>query len=73
MSEKVARIIMRRDEISYGDAMRKVEETKAEIAQILANTDEDADSPDVYEMVQEVIEDYLGLEPDYMLELLPIM
>jgi len=50
---KVIEILMKRDGTNYEDARDLVKETRDEI---ICNPDE----------AEEIIEDYLGLEPDYI-------
>lgn len=56
---KVVEILMERDDMSQEHAERLVKETRDEI--MMLDNPLDAD---------EVIEDYLGLEPDYLFDVL---
>ena len=56
---RVIDILMKRDDIEYEDARSLVKETKDEIISNPIN-------------VNEIIKDYLGLEPDYLEDILLI-
>lgn len=56
---RVIDILMKRDDIEYEDARNLVKETKDEI---ISNPID----------VNEIIKDYLGLEPDYLKDILLI-
>ena len=57
---KVIEILMKRDDMSYEDARSLVKETRDEIM----SCEDFGDSPD------EIIMYYLGLEPDYLEDIL---
>ena len=60
--KRVVAIIMERDGISAREALRQVIETRDAIQDAL-----DAGEPDE---VESIMADYLGLEPDYIMELI---
>lgn len=61
--EDVIDILMKRDKISKADAQTRIDECKQRL------NDEALASGD-YELATEIIEDELGLEPDYMMDLI---
>lgn len=62
--EEIANIIMRRDHISYNEALHAVELCKEELLEAI-------DEGQPYEEVIEILAWWLGLEPDYLEVLLP--
>ena len=58
---KVVRILMNRDGIDYEQARNMVRETKDEI-----------ECAETMQEVDDIIRDYLGLEPDYLEDILSI-
>lgn len=61
-SKKIEKILVKRDGISRNEAQNLIEECKEEIELAIAtgNTDK----------VEDILRDYLGLEPDYLDELI---
>lgn len=57
---KVAKILMKRDGDSFGDAMQRVEEASLAIRK---------SGYDIIE-ADNILRDFLGLEPDYMFDIL---
>lgn len=62
--ERVIRLIMKRDDLSYEDAKTEVSNTVDEIYEALESGDS--------ELVEEILMNNLGLEPDYIPQLLGI-
>lgn len=62
--EEIIRILMRRDHLSREEALDLYDECQEAILETLA---ENRRSIDDLEMI---LEDYLGLEPDYLMEFL---
>lgn len=62
--ERVVRLIMKRDGLSYEDAKTEVSNTIDEMYEALESGDS--------EQVEEILMDNLGLEPDYISQLLGI-
>jgi nucleoid DNA-binding protein len=62
--ERVVRLIMKRDGLSYEDAKTEVSNTVDEMYEALESGDS--------EQVEEILMDNLGLEPDYIPQLLGI-
>jgi len=62
--ERVVRLIMKRDGLSYEDAKTEVSNTVDEMYEALESGDSD--------QVEEILMDNLGLEPDYIPQLLGI-
>lgn len=62
--ERVVKLIMRRDGLSYEDAKTEVSNTVDEMYEALESGDSD--------QVEEILMDNLGLEPDYIPQLLGI-
>lgn len=62
--ERVVKLIMKRDGLSYEDAKTEVSNTVDEMYEALENGDS--------ELVEEILMDNLGLEPDYIPQLLGI-
>ena len=62
--ERVVKLIMKRDGISYEDAKTEVSNTVDEMYEALESGDSD--------QVEEILMDNLGLEPDYIPQLLGI-
>ena len=60
---KVVEILMRRDDSSKQEATERVEQTRDDILQLGTGSFED---------VQEIIEENLGLEPDYLFDILDV-
>lgn len=63
MKENIISILMRRDDMTREEAIRVIEETRDEIACAIENRaglDE----------VEDILADYLMLEPDYLIEFL---
>lgn len=54
---RIIEILMRRDNMSYEDAKELVDETREEM---ITNPDE----------AEDILQDYLGLEPDYIMDIL---
>ena len=61
--QKIATILHRRDGISWNEAYNVVEQCKEEVEWALARGDR-------LEAVEEIVTDFLGLEPDYLNDLL---
>lgn len=59
---KIIKILMRRDEMSYEDAKELVEDVIREVEDAIAVGD--------YELAMDLFESDLGLEPDYLLDAL---
>lgn len=62
--ERVVKLIMKRDDLSYEDAKTEVSNTVDEMYEALESGDSD--------QVEEILMDNLGLEPDYIPQLLGI-
>lgn len=62
--ERVVRLIMKRDGLSYEDAKTEVSNTVDEMYEALESGDSD--------QVEEILMNNLGLEPDYIPQLLGI-
>lgn len=62
--ERVVKLIMKRDGLSYEDAKAEVSNTVDEMYEALESGDSD--------QVEEILMDNLGLEPDYIPQLLGI-
>ena len=62
--ERVVKLIMRRDGLSYEDAKTEVSNTVDEMYEALESGDS--------ELVEEILMNNLGLEPDYIPQLLGI-
>lgn len=62
--ERVVKLIMKRDGLSYEDAKTEVSNTVDEMYEALESGDSD--------QVEEILMDNLGLEPDYIPQLLGI-
>lgn len=62
--ERVVRLIMKRDDLSYEDAKTEVSNTVDEMYEALESGDSD--------QAEEILMDNLGLEPDYIPQLLGI-
>ncbi len=62
--ERVVKLIMKRDGLSYEDAKTEVSNTVDEMYEALEGGDSD--------QVEEILMDNLGLEPDYIPQLLGI-
>lgn len=62
---EIISILMRRDHLSRKEAVRLIEETREEIENALMRGD------CTHDEVEQIIADYLGLEPDYLIYLLP--
>lgn len=62
--ERVVRLIMKRDGLSYEDAKTEVSNTVDEMYEALESGDSD--------QAEEILMDNLGLEPDYIPQLLGI-
>lgn len=62
--ERVVKLIMKRDGLSYEDAKTEVSNTVDEMYEALESGDS--------EQVEEILMDNLGLEPDYIPQLLGI-
>ena len=63
MKENIISILMRRDDMTHEEAIRVIEETRDEIACAIENgagLDE----------IEDILADYLMLEPDYLIEFL---
>ena len=63
MMYDIVKILMDRDGISRSDAQAQVDECKARLAEEAIPTGD-------YELAVDIIADELGLEPDYMMDLL---
>ena len=62
--ERVVKLIMKRDGLSYEDAKTEVSNTVDEMYEALESRDS--------ELVEEILMNNLGLEPDYIPQLLGI-
>lgn len=62
--ERVVKLIMKRDDLSYEDAKTEVSNTVDEMYEALESGDS--------EQVEEILMNNLGLEPDYIPQLLGI-
>lgn len=62
--ERVVKLIMKRDDLSYEDAKTEVSNTVDEMYEALESGDS--------ELVEEILMNNLGLEPDYIPQLLGI-
>lgn len=62
--ERVIKLIMKRDGLSYEDAKTEVSNTVDEMYEVLESGDSD--------QAEEILMDNLGLEPDYIPQLLGI-
>ena len=60
--EKIINILMKRDGISFEEARRQCEDTVAEIHMAIASGD--------YMLAEELMMSDLGLEPDYIMDIL---
>lgn len=60
--EKIINILMKRDGISFEEARRQCEDTVAEIHMAIASGD--------YLLAEELMMSDLGLEPDYLMDIL---
>lgn len=60
--EKIISILMKRDGISFEEARRQCEDTVAEIHMAIASGD--------YMLAEELMMSDLGLEPDYLMDIL---
>lgn len=60
--EKIIRILMQRDGISFEEARRQCEDTVAEIHMAVASGD--------YSLAEELMMSDLGLESDYLIDIL---
>jgi hypothetical protein len=60
---KIKRILMQRDGMSSEEADELIAEAKAELKNRLENGD-------IFELDAEICEEFFGLEPDYIFELL---
>lgn len=65
--EKVARIIAERDGLDYDEALSIVEDVVADINDIIDIIDEEDDS---LEAVETFFMEELGLEPDYLFDII---
>lgn len=63
VDEEILAILMRRDDMTYEEAIRAIEETREEIACAV----EDGASLDE---IEDILADCLMLEPDYLIEFL---
>ena len=63
--EEIIQILMRRDNLTRNEAITLIDECRADIQDVLAHAD-DYSQYAVYEVVTDIIADYLGLEPDYL-------
>ncbi len=61
-SKKIEKILVKRDGISRNEAQNLIEECKEEIELAIATGNADK--------VEDILRDYLGLEPDYLDELI---
>lgn len=61
-SKKIEKILVKRDGISRNEAQNLIEECKEEIELAIATGNIDK--------VEDILRDYLGLEPDYLDELI---
>lgn len=57
--EELAQMIAKRDMISYGEAMAAINNCKIEMESVFYRGD-------LFE-VEDILKDYLGLEPDYLM------
>jgi len=64
MTDSIKSTIMCRDGLSSDEADRLIEEAQAELEAAMANCCS-------LDTAEEIIADYFGLEPDYLMELLP--
>ena len=60
--EKIISILMKRDGISFEEAKRQCEDTVAEVRMAIASGD--------YMLAEELMMSDLGLEPDYLMDIL---
>jgi len=65
--ETIKQVLMRRDNMSSEDADALIQDAKDDIARIIENYE---DPYEGHEEAEEVIYDYFGLEPDYLMELI---
>lgn len=59
----IVKILMRRDDIDEAEAKARVQECRRRL-------EEEAVSEGDYELAQDIVAEELGLEPDYLIELL---
>ena len=64
MVKPIAQVLMERDGMAEEEANEQVRQCREELLEMIANGNE----MDAYEICQ----DWFGLEPDYLTELLPI-
>lgn len=62
MASKIAKVLMRRDKMSLEEALDLIAEAKEAVYQYLEDGRMD--------LAEDVCQEYFGLEPDYLMELL---
>lgn len=63
--ENIIKILMHRDKISHEEAVRQINAFLEEAEDLIQAGDT--------EEIEDLLMDYLGLEPDYLFDLLPIV
>ena len=63
--EEIIKTLMQRDNISRGEALNLIAQCKSDINLILSDNG-------TFDDVCQCIEDWLGLEPDYLMDFLPL-
>lgn len=63
-TNKIIKIVMERDGMSFDDAMDLYQEALEEATELVNNTEEVG--YDTYMEIEEIVQDYFGLEPDYV-------
>lgn len=64
--ETIKQVLMRRDSMSASDADALIAEARAELDALL-----ETGNPSIDE-AESIITEYFGLEPDYLMEILPL-
>lgn len=62
--EGIKQVLMRRDGMSSDDAQNLINECKEQLNEYIENDDMD--------YAYNICQDYFGLEPDYLMEIMPI-
>ena len=65
MIDSIKTVIMRRDGISSEEADELIQGAKAELEEVIDNGGDILDA-------EEVVKDWFGLEPDYLMEIMPL-
>lgn len=63
MPEPIKKVLMRRDGISASEAQELIDRAREELEECLTFGD--------FETAEKLCEKYFGLEPDYLIELMP--